>query len=102
VPGTYRLSLPDPPGGFAYASVIGDGREWDLAALEPAEAAQLASGWPLAFETDPAHLDSRLFAAERGGRREVWRGLVLAALAGLCLEVYLTRRLCRCQGLATV
>jgi hypothetical protein len=38
-------------------------------------------------------------AAERGGRRELWRGLVLAALAGLCLEVYLTRRLVRSQGL---
>jgi hypothetical protein len=101
VPGLYRLSLLDPPGGFAYASVAGDGRESDLTPLDPAEAARLAEGWPLAFETDPARLDARLFAAERGGRREVWRGLVLAALAGLCFEVYLTRRLVRSQGLAS-
>jgi hypothetical protein len=75
-------------------------RESDLSPLEPAEAARLAEGWPLAFEANPARLDTRLFAAERGGRRELWRGLVLAALAGLCVEVYLTRRLIRSQGLA--
>jgi hypothetical protein len=98
VPGIYRLGLPEPPGGFAYASVAGDDRESDPAPLEPAEASRLAEGWPLAFETDPSRLESRLFAAERGGRHEVWRGLVLAALAGLCLEVYLTRRLVRSQG----
>jgi hypothetical protein len=73
-------------------------READPAPLEAAEAVRLAEGWPLTFETDPARLDTRFFAAERGGRREVWRGLVLAALAGLCLEIYLTRRLVRSQG----
>jgi hypothetical protein len=75
-------------------------RESDPAPLEPAEASRLAEGWPLVFEADEARLDKRVFAAERGGRRELWRGLVLAALAGLCLEVYLTRRLVRSQGLA--
>jgi hypothetical protein len=103
-PGIYRLGLPDPPGGFAFVVLAGDSadeaRESDAAPLEPAEAATLAEGWPLAFETDPARLDARLFAARRGGRRELWRGLVLAALAGLCLEVYLTRRLVRSQGVA--
>jgi hypothetical protein len=99
-PGIYRLSLPDPPGGFAYASVVGEGRESDDAPLEPAEAAKLAEGWPLAFESDPSRLSARLFEAERGGRHEVWRALILATLAGLCLEVYLTRRLVRGQGLA--
>ncbi|SIO32286.1 N-terminal double-transmembrane domain-containing protein [Singulisphaera sp. GP187] len=96
--GVYRLTLPDPPGGFAYASVLADGRESDSTPLEPAEAATLAQGWPLVFEADPARLASRLLAAERGGRHEAWRGLILAALAGLCLEVYLTRRLVRSQG----
>ena len=75
-------------------------RESDLTPLEPAEACPASEGWPLAFETNPARLESRLLAAERGGRRELWRRLVLAALAGLCLEVYLTRRLVRSQGLA--
>ena len=98
--GIYRLTLPDPPGGFAYASVASDGRESDPAPLEPAEAAKLAEGWPLTFEPDPDRLNARLFAAERGGRQELWRLLVLAALGGLCLEVYLTRRLVRSQGLA--
>lgn len=97
--GVYRLTLPDPPGGFAYATVSGDGRESDPAPLEPAEAARLSEGWPFTFETDPTRLAGRVFEAERGGRRELWRGLVLAALAGLCLEVYLTRRLVRSQGL---
>jgi hypothetical protein len=98
--GTYRLTMPDPPGGFAYASVVGDGREEDVATLSPADAARLAEGWPLAFEADPDRLSALLFEAGRGGRHEVWRGLILAALAGLCLEVYLTRRLVRGQGLA--
>jgi hypothetical protein len=98
--GIYRLTLPDPPGGFVYASVASDGRESDPAPLEPLEAAKLAEGWPLVFEPDPARLNARLFAAERGGRQELWRLLVLAALGGLCLEVYLTRRLVRSQGLA--
>ncbi|WP_406698615.1 BatA domain-containing protein [Singulisphaera sp. Ch08] len=96
--GVYRLTLPNPPGGFAFASVLADGREADPALLEPAEAATLAKGWPLVFEPSPARLTSRLLEAERGGRREAWRGLILAALAGLCLEVYLTRRLVRSQG----
>src|SRR5262249_37593363 len=34
--GIYRLTLSDPPGGFAYGSVVGDGRESDPAPLEPA------------------------------------------------------------------
>jgi hypothetical protein len=70
-------------------------RESDPAPLEPADAGKLSEGWPLVFETDEARLDARIFAAERGGRRELWRGLVLIALAGLCLEIYLTRRLVR-------
>jgi hypothetical protein len=96
--GVYRLALPDPPGSFAYASVAADARESDPSPLEPAEAATLAKGWPLVFEPDPARLTSRLLEAERGARHEAWRGLILAALAGLCLEVYLTRRLVRSQG----
>jgi hypothetical protein len=98
--GIYRLSLPEPPGGFAYALIPGDGREADLTPLARAEADRLAKGWPLVFERSAAHLSTDLFAAENGGRNEVWRGLILAALAGLCVEVYLTRQLIRSQGLA--
>ncbi len=96
--GVYRLTLPDPPGALAYAAVTGDGRESDLSPLDPAEAARLAEGWPLAFETNPDRLATRLSAAESGGRHEVWRLLVLAALGFLCVEVYLTRRIVRGQG----
>ena len=95
-PGVYRLSLPGPPGGFAYASVVGDPREFDLTPLGPAEAEGLARGWPLTFEPDPDRLAGRLSSPSHG-RNEVWRGLVLAALAGLCLELWLTRRLVRGQ-----
>ncbi len=96
--GVYRLALPDPPGALAYAVVTGDGRESDLRPLEPAEAAGLAQGWHLAFETDADRLAARLSAAEPGGKHEVWRLLVLAALGFLCVEVYLTRRIVRGQG----
>ena len=95
-PGVYRLSLPGPPGGFAHASVVGDPREFDLTPLGPGEAEGLARGWPLTFEPDPDRLAGRLFSPSHG-RNEVWRGLVLAALAGLCLELWLTRRLVRGQ-----
>lgn len=99
-PGVYRLTRPDPPGGFLYAVVQGDSRGADPAHLDPAEATKLAEGWPLEFAPDPERLGTRLLAASAGGRRELWRFLVLAALAGLCGEIYLTRRLVRGQGLA--
>jgi hypothetical protein len=101
-PGVYRLALPDPPGGFAFAAVAADPREADPTPLSPAEAAALAEGWPLTFERDPARLTARWLATGRGGsdRHELWRGLILAALAALCLELWLTRRLARGQGLA--
>jgi len=99
-PGAYRLTLPDPPGGFAYATVEGDGREADMSPLETSEAARLADGWPISFVPDPSRLTDamRSDGPASGGRRELWRVLVLAALAGLCVEVYLTRRLVRGQG----
>ncbi len=98
-PGIYRLTLPNPPGGSAYAAVAGDDRESDPSPLDPAEAEVLARGWPLAFDADPARLADRLLAVDRARRSELWRGLILAALAGLCLEVWLTRNMARRQGL---
>jgi hypothetical protein len=98
----FALASAPVAGGPADASQHVLQREADFTTLEPTEGARLAEGWPLTFETDPVRLEGRVFAAERGGRRELWRGLVLVALAGLCLEVYLTRRLVRTQGLATV
>jgi hypothetical protein len=96
--GIYRLELPDPPGGIVHGAVAGDGRESDLSPLEPAEAAKLAEGWPLGFETNPDLLSARLSTAEPGGRHEVWRLLVLVALGFLCVELYLTRKIVRSQG----
>lgn len=98
--GVYRIALAEAPGGFVYGLVEGDGRESDPAPLEPAEASKLAEGWPLAFETDVDRLSSRLAETHRGGRREIWRVLILAALGGLCVEIWLTRRLVRGHGLA--
>ncbi len=97
--GVYRLTLADPPGGFAYATVEGDDRESDLSPLEPAEAAKLAERWPFTFESNPAKPTAQLLASDQGGRHEIWRGLILAALAALCLEVFLTRRLVQNHGL---
>lgn len=98
-PGVYRLTLPDPPGGFAFAVVPEDPREADPAPLEPADQAALSSGWPLTFENDPEGLPERIAEADGPGvRREVWRGLVLLALVGLCVEIYLTRKLVRGLG----
>ncbi len=96
--GIYRLALPTPPGAALYAAVLGDDREGDPAPLEPAEADALARGWPLAFDPDPARLADRILAGDRARRNEVWQGLILAALAALCLEVWLTRRMIRAQA----
>ncbi len=99
-PGVYRLTRPNPPGGFAYALVSSDPREGDPTPLEPAEAAKLSEGWPLAFESDPAKLPTLIAKGGGSPRHEVWRGLIFAALGGLCLEVWMTRRMARTRGLA--
>lgn len=98
--GIYRLALPDPPGGSTYLAVADDGREADPAPLEAAEAEKLTEGWPFALADESAA--GTLFAGAAGGRREIWRWLVLAALGGLCVEVFLTRRLVQERGLAEV
>jgi hypothetical protein len=97
--GVYRLTKPNPPGGYAYALVEADPRESDPARLDPAEAAVLASDWPLAFEPDPAALPGRMAGPDSAPRREVWRWLIFAALGGLCVEVWMTRRMARKRGL---
>lgn len=98
-PGMYRITLPEPVGGFAYVLVESDGRESDPAPLEPAEAERLAEGWPLTFESDGDRLAARLLAGGDAGSRPLWRWLVLAALGGLCLEVVATRRIALARGL---
>lgn len=97
--GVYRLELPDPPGGSVFAAVAGDPRESEPQALDSAEAEHLARGWPLVFEDQDTRLDLRLADHGGGEKREIWRGLVLAALGVLCVEVFLTRRIVRTQGL---
>jgi von Willebrand factor type A domain/Aerotolerance regulator N-terminal len=99
-PGIYRLALPGPPGSSLYAAVSGDDLEADPTPLEAAEAEVLAQGWPLAFDADPARLADHLLAADRARRNEFWHGLILAALAALCVEVWLTRQMARRQGAA--
>ncbi len=99
-PGVYRLTKPNPPGGYAYALVASDPREAEPARLDPAEAARLSEGWPLAFEPDPAALPARIASGDASPRREVWRWLIFAALGGLCVEVWMTRRMARTRGLA--
>ncbi len=97
--GIYRLALPPAPsGGVIYGAVARDERESDMASLDPAEAAKLAEGWPLEYTTEADEGTLGLFASEPGSRQEIWRILILAALAGLCLEIYLTRRLVRVQS----
>jgi hypothetical protein len=52
--------------------------------------------------SEPEHLTGNLFASGSGGRHEIWRYLVLGTLAGLCVEVWLTRRMVKNSGLADV
>jgi len=78
--------------------VVGDDRDADPSPLDSREIEALEQGWPLAFNADAALLANRMLETDRARRNEVWQGLILAALAGLCLEVYLTRRMARRQG----
>ncbi len=96
--GVYRLILPVPPGGVMYGAVARDARESDMTPLDRAEAAKLAEGWPLQYVTEAKEGELGLFGMEAGTRHEVWRYLILAVLGGLCLEIYLTRRLVRAQS----
>jgi hypothetical protein len=94
--GIYRLHLPGTR-DVVYGAVARDDRESDITRLGPAEATKLSEGWALRFDTG-LNEGSPLFASLPGNRHEVWRYLVLAALAGLCLEIHLTRRLVRMQS----
>ena len=96
--GIYRLTLPVPPGGSMYGAVARDDHESDMAPLAPDEAARLAEGWPLELIDEATAAQQSLFSAGPDNRHEVWRLLVLAALGGLCVEIYLTRRLVRVQS----
>ncbi|MDB5348762.1 MAG: N-terminal double-transrane protein, partial [Planctomycetota bacterium] len=98
-PGIYRIALPGPSGGTAFASVASDGRETEPDPLDPAEAKRLSEGWPLSIETDPNRLNTRLLSSSGGGPRPLWRWLVLAALGGLCFEVFMTRQLVQSRGM---
>ncbi len=69
-------------------------------ALEPASADALVRALPLRFESDRAALAGWLFAAGPASRHEIWRYLVLGTLAGLCMEVWLTRRMVKNSGMA--
>lgn len=100
-PGLYRF---DPPGsgGSSYALVTVDGRDADPVPLSDADRRRLAQGWPLAVGADAHRIAGAATAGALGGPRPLWRGLTLAALAGLCLEVLFTRRMARLRGLATI
>jgi hypothetical protein len=78
--------------------VASDPDEDDPAVLSDADIARLSDAWPLVIERDPDALGMRLLASEPPGPRSLWRGLLLAALAGLCLELLATRRLVRRRG----
>jgi hypothetical protein len=100
-PGVYQFTLRDSQGGTRYATVAPDPNESKLEPLGAEERNAIEAGWPFHFEASPERLADRLFAAGQGsGRREVWRYLILAALAGLCMEVWLTRRLVKTRGIA--
>ncbi len=97
--GIYRVELPKPPGGQAFATVAADNGESDPRRLEPAAAQAIAEVLPIRFEAAPAFSLSRIFATTARQRHEIWRYLILATLAGLCLEVWMTRRIVKNSGI---
>jgi von Willebrand factor type A domain/Aerotolerance regulator N-terminal len=97
-PGLYRLRLPDPPRGFSFATLLPNPNASDPTLLSADDTERLSEGWPLRFDssTNPNDLDSDQSGTSNvTGPRPFWRFLVLAALAGLCVELILTRRMAR-------
>lgn len=89
-PGIYRVEVRR--GAVAYATVAPEPGESDLEPLPSAEAATLSEGWSLAFDDRPDRLAEQVLTRGGSGRKDLWRFLVIAALAGLCAEIWLTRR----------
>jgi hypothetical protein len=98
-PGAYRFERPSsgPLEALDLVVVEADRKESDLAPLGPSEQVGLAAGWRLVFEPSPAAFMNRLLTRSSDTRQEVWRGLMVAALVLISLEVALTRRLSRAQ-----
>jgi hypothetical protein len=96
--GLYRFDL---PGRSLYRLVSAGQDEPTREPLSAGDAEAIAEGWPLAFADDD-RAGSRPANGPSRSPRPLWRALVLAALAGLCLEVWLTRRLARRRGPAAV
>ncbi|WP_435015837.1 VWA domain-containing protein [Tundrisphaera sp. TA3] len=91
-PGIYRLAV----GGRSWFAIVGqDAGPADASPLADADRATLAAGWPLAFlEGRDGELPDRLTGGSAApARREAAPALILAVLAGLCLEIALTRRM---------
>lgn len=98
-PGTYRFAIPGGPA--SYATVRTDEREWDSETLSASDRQRLEEGWELSFVENGQELERAMSAAGSAGRsRPLWRWLVLAGLGGLCLEIFLTRRIVLSRGVA--
>jgi hypothetical protein len=106
-PGLYRAHDPKDVGAsssqtFVYGIVQADPSAWDAAALTDTDRASLRDNAGAVVAATP---DALLVGGGYGGRggaaaHPLWRGLILAALAGLALEVALTRRLSRSRAVA--
>ncbi len=99
-PGVYRFHLPAPEHAAAFAIVQSDQRESDTRLLGDDEKRLVENAFPLRFTSAGSGAAVGAERAVRGGRHEIWRYLVLATLAGLCLEVWLTRRIVKSSGIA--
>jgi hypothetical protein len=99
-PGIYQFHLPGPPKASLFATVAADPRESDLRPTEPDLVTTLERELPLTFQSDPDRLIGRLFTGGPESRHEIWRLLVLATLAGLWMEIWLTRRMVKNSGIA--
>jgi hypothetical protein len=86
-PGVYRLTVPS--GKVVYYVVQADPRETeDLTPCSEADREQVAAILPMRYVDDAADILAGPSAA-----REIWWWLMLAVIAFLCVEVWLTRRI---------
>jgi hypothetical protein len=109
-PGLYRAQGPNPNPGTASASpvvasygvALADPLAWDVRELSEADRLALRdSGGVVLAATPDALLTGGNGPGGATAARPLWRGLILAALAGLALEVALTRRLSRARAVVS-
>ncbi|MDX2035215.1 MAG: BatA domain-containing protein [Isosphaeraceae bacterium] len=92
-PGVYRLDGQGAEsGGVRYATVEADPRESNLERLSAADRIEMCKDWPFVILDSGENAVDRILRSATVRKHELWRPMILSALALLCVEIWMTRR----------